>query len=77
MNKPKFSCYGCPDKRGGCHAECEIYKREKAAHEAEKAERDRKKHITQGLNDHAIRAAARNKKRAGRGWNGGENRNVE
>lgn len=31
----KFSCYGCKERKVGCHAECEAYKAEKE--EAKKA----------------------------------------
>ena len=25
MKQPKRPCFKCPDRRGGCHAECEKY----------------------------------------------------
>lgn len=25
MKQPKRPCFKCPDRRGGCHAECERY----------------------------------------------------
>ena len=33
-----FSCYGCEQRHGDCHAKCEKYKREKTEHDAKMAE---------------------------------------
>lgn len=73
----KFSCYGCTKRHAACHATCETYKKEKAAHEAEKAKELEKKLIQRRLNDHAARAIQRSRAMAGRKWNGKEGRNVE
>jgi hypothetical protein len=39
----EFSCHGCTARAAGCHATCETYKKEKAAHEAKKAQENMKK----------------------------------
>lgn len=77
MVKSNFSCKGCPDRHPGCHAKCEKYNREKAAHEAEKAEAAKKAAIQNGLTSYQIGVCRRNVARKGRGWNGKEARNVE
>ena len=66
MIQGKFSCKGCPDKKGGCHATCETYKREKAAHEARRAENARIGAIQGGLTSYQIGVADRKRKRMGR-----------
>lgn len=73
----KFSCYGCDKRHAACHATCETYKKEKAAHEAQKEKEWKEKKVQRGLNDHAVTAIERNRKRMGVRWNGKEGRNVE
>ena len=70
MIKAKFSCKDCPDRHPGCHAACEKYKAEKAAHEAIRAENARIGAIKGGLTSYQITIAQRNRKRAGRRQHG-------
>ena len=44
-------CYGCvaPKRYPGCHDRCPEYIKEKAAHDAQKAEEDKKRRIEYGL----------------------------
>lgn len=73
----KFSCYGCEKRHAGCHATCETYRKEKAAHEAEKEEERRAKKINDGLNAHMFECIAKCKGKKGRRWDGKEGRNIE
>lgn len=45
------SCMGCipPERHPGCHATCEKYLAEKAAHDKRKAELDQKKNVDVAL----------------------------
>lgn len=72
-----FSCYGCTNRHAACHATCEIYKREKAAHEAQKDREREAKRIQSGLNDHVVAFVRKAKSKRGKKWNGKEGRNIE
>ena len=54
-------CNGCvPPKRNlTCHGTCPDYIREKAVHDAQMAEENRKRSIKQGLNDETFRGVQR------------------
>ena len=47
-----YSCKDCvaPKRHPGCHAHCAEYLAEKAKHDREKAEADRRRNIEYGLN---------------------------
>lgn len=61
-----FSCKGCGSRHSGCHAKCEKYIAEKAAHEEKRAAERKAKNIEMGLDAHTFRAIERNAKRYGR-----------
>lgn len=65
-----FSCYGCQERQPTCHSSCERYLREKAEHEAWKAEDDKKKAISFRLTaqrcDSVRRASKKKSTRKGR-----------
>lgn len=46
-----YSCKGCvpPNRYPGCHGKCEKYLAEKAEHDAQKAENDKKQALERGL----------------------------
>ena len=50
-------CYGCtaPKRYPGCHSHCPEYIAEKAKHDKEKAEADRKRRLEDGLTDQTFR----------------------
>ena len=54
-------CNGCvPPKRSPtCHGSCPEYIKEKAKHDAQMAEENRKRSIKQGLNDETFRGVQR------------------
>lgn len=64
-------CYGCtaPKRYPGCHSHCPEYIAEKAQHDKEKAEADRKRHIDDGLTSQAI-AGVNKAHKAQRGMKG-------
>jgi hypothetical protein len=68
----EFSCYGCEMRRAGCHATCEIYKAEKAVHEARRKEERKQRNIEIGLTAHAMDTISRHRKKQGKRWNGRE-----
>ena len=68
----EFSCYGCEKRHAGCHATCETYKIEKAAHEARKEEERKQRDIECALTQHAMNTIARHRKKQGKKWNGRE-----
>lgn len=47
--KFKFSCYGCEKRSPGCHGSCETYKQERLEYEAQKAEIEKAKAISDGI----------------------------
>lgn len=60
-----FSCKGCDMRHFRCHSHCEIYKKEKAEHEARKAAEDKKRATEVLLNDQKADAIRRAKRRRG------------
>ena len=61
-----YSCKDCQQRYPGCHGKCETYKREKAAHEEERAALNREREIQHGLymqrSTAVIRATKRRKR---------------
>ena len=57
-------CWGCvaPKRHPGCHDHCPEYKAEKAKYEFEKAIRDQKKAIADGLTSQSISGVYKAKK---------------
>lgn len=55
-------CHNCPKKKGGCKPTCPDYIIAKAFHEVEKAERDKQKHIADGLYNQHVRAIRKHNK---------------
>lgn len=53
--KPTAPCYGCKDRRGGCHGGCERYAAFQTANEAYKAKVFAEKAEEQMINDYRIR----------------------
>lgn len=47
------SCYQCPDRYPGCHAECEKYQKQKEEYEATRAERQAKEGVQYRLYNQA------------------------
>lgn len=54
-----YSCMGCEKRHPGCHAECETYKREKAAHDEQKAAEDRRRAVSMGITEQRTAAVAK------------------
>lgn len=65
----EFSCYGCqrPEKGPECHARCQIYAQEKAAHEERRLAAQKKMAVTYGIREQRGRAVTRAERRK-RGW---------
>lgn len=59
-----FSCNGCGKRYPGCHSSCMDYAIDKAFHEADKADKRRKKAIQEGIS--CQQAAAVEKVRKGK-----------
>lgn len=60
-----FTCKGCENRHPGCHSECEKYKAEKAAWDAQQAKIRKAKAVEDGLNHHLINTMYKNSKRRG------------
>jgi len=58
-----FSCKGCKERHGGCHATCERYAAEKAEHERERAEQRSNYQKDLAIMDAIIQGKQRRKKR--------------
>lgn len=56
-------CFGCEDRKAGCHAGCDKYTGWKAAHDAEKDERYRRELPEIMTTTYKVNTAIRNKKR--------------
>lgn len=67
FNHPITCCKSCvaPKRHPGCHGHCPEYLAERAVYEAKKAEVDKLKAIEDGLDDQAVTAVYRAKKK---GW---------
>ena len=56
-----YSCRGCvaPKRYPGCHGHCPEYLADKAKHDEEKAEKERRESTERGLNAHFAKVAYR------------------
>lgn len=52
-------CYGCEDRKVGCHSKCQKYKDEKAKHDAQKEEIERLRYL-EGLKSNKKKARREN-----------------
>lgn len=60
-------CYGCPDRRTGCHAACEKYRDWDTAHKEEREKRREQKARENNANSYVIELAAKKAKRTRKG----------
>lgn len=65
-----FTCDGCGKRYPGCHSHCIDYAIDKAFHEAEKADRRRKKNIEDGISSQQAAAVEKVRKGKRKGGNG-------
>ena len=68
FNHPITCCKSCvaPKRHPGCHGHCPEYLAERAVYEAKKAEVDKLKAIRDGLDNQAINAEYRAKRKQGK-----------
>lgn len=62
-----YSCMGCAERHPYCHSQCEKYISEKAEHDSQKAENDKKKYVAYGVKaerDAQVEKALRSRRKA-------------